>query len=159
MGLGCALILAGFLDGEGLAGCGCDFFFDLLRLGGLGRDLTGGSGRKVGYGGFIPPFPSTTAWRCSISSSFVSIGNTTADSMKHLWRYSAQQNVSLPGLLCSTSMRVYGLPIATIRLLALVMAVLKTLGLHRLLVGLREYPDESSASIVLMKRARNSRPE
>ena len=53
---------------------------------------------------------------------------------------------------------MYGLPTATTKLLALVMAVLKTLGLHRLLVGLLEYPDGSSDSVVLMKRALNSLP-
>ena len=77
--------------------------------------------------------------------------------LKHWLRYLAQHCLVLSSF-SSTAMRVYGLPTATTKLLALVMAVLKTLGLHRLLVELLEYPDEFSDSTVLMKRALNSLP-
>ena len=77
--------------------------------------------------------------------------------LKHWLRYLAQHCLLLSSF-SSTAMRVYGLPTATTKLLALVMAVLKTLGLHKLLVGLLEHPDGSSDSTVLMKSALNSLP-
>ena len=102
-------------------------------------------------------------WRLPsiLSSLFAKI---TVFASKQWSRYFAQQcrlpisMFSAAAVFSSTVMSVYGLPTATIRLLALVMAVLKTMGLHRLLVGLYEHPDESTDSTVLMKRVLNSLP-
>ena len=53
-----------------------------------------------------------------------------------------------------------GFPEATTRDWARVMAVLKTYGLHKLLVGLADWPDPGSTlSTVLKNRTLNSRPE
>ena len=54
---------------------------------------------------------------------------TTALDIKQRLRYSAQHRFFAPTF-SLTVMSVYGLPTATIKLLALVMTVLKTLGLH-----------------------------